>query len=71
VIHWDDGFRRRLAIAEGAVRADRVAVAPPLRDQNPGFAQNVGTVFLSRARQERWTSDSVRSPSMSSFTDVN
>ncbi len=41
LVHRDDAFRRRRTIAEGAMRADRVVVAPPLLDEDLGNAQGL------------------------------
>ena len=41
LIHWDDAFRGRRALAKGAVWANSVVVDTPLLDDDPGFADGV------------------------------
>ena len=41
LVHWDDAFRSRRPVAEGAVRADGIVVAPPLLDEDLGLAERM------------------------------
>lgn len=52
LVHRYDAFGRRRPVAEGAVWSDGVVVAPPLLDEDLGFAQAVEDLALEQLVRE-------------------